>query len=68
MSENGLHIEMEEAFIPPDRYHELIGMPDAPDLSQFPDGIYVFGTKGFKRIVGYFAESQIDQLEGKTIG
>lgn len=63
-----IKVEIEEAFIPKNQYHELIGMPDAPDLSQFPDGIYVVTTKNHDRILGFFQESQIDKLEGKVIG
>ncbi len=60
----GLLVEMEEAFIPPDEYKELVGMPGVPNLDAYPDGIYVYGPKGLKKFQ-FFAESQIDKIKGR---
>lgn len=56
-------IEYTEAYIPPEEYAQLIGMDDAPDLAEFPDGIFILGTKDFAEIIGYYAESQIDKMK-----
>lgn len=56
-----LHVE--ETFLPPDEYPPLdilLTMKDAPPFEDFPDGMYILGTKGFTRLIGYSATSQID--------
>lgn len=64
-----IKVEVEEAFIPTDQYHQLIGLEDTPDLASFPDGIYVVATRtGGKTRIDYYPESQIDKMEGKVIG
>ena len=63
--DDGLCIEYEEAFISPDKYPEMLGLDGVPDLSLYPDGFYLLGTKGFASIIGVYKESQIDKMSGR---
>ena len=60
-------VALEEAFIEPERYKELAGLEGVPDLAAFPNGMFILGTKGFKRVFGYYAESQIDKAKSRQI-
>lgn len=60
-------VNVQEAFIPPEDYAQLVGLENVPDLTQFPNGIYILGTWGFSKILGYYVESQIDRMKQEEI-
>jgi hypothetical protein len=60
--ENKQFVEIEEAFIPPSLYPQIRRRPDCPDLSKFPDGIYILGKWGFSEILAVSPTPQLDAI------
>jgi len=52
-----------ETFLSPDEYppvEQRALLEGAPPFDDFPDGMYILGTRGSYKLIGYSATSQID--------
>jgi len=55
-------IRFNEHFTAPKDYPDFQKLPYAPDVSQFPNGVFTLEVNNFSHIIGFFPESQLEKM------